>query len=407
MNDMSGPADAEPLRIALEELPEEACALRAEILSTLAEHAWSTSDAEAAESYAVAALELTDPDRDHLLRAEISINLGLARQQALRIEEALATWRLGAMHGRRANDLSSTARCLQRVHLALYVTGRLDDALRAGEEVAGMNRVLQLAGEAAITSGVRASVAAVRGDYAAVEAYAGEALDLVRRAKYPWAMMVSAPVLAYARALRGDAAGAHRAIDLLVDPKITFTDTQHFAGVAWSSRWLVDHYVGNPLRISPGERDLLAESVAQAKPDWMGLAAACLAVEVADACQEARIAALARRLVERAEQQGAAFTASWPFFLPRVLGLAATLEGAFDLAERKLESGVELARRIGALPELGRSRLDLARMLALRNDEGDRERALGEARASLEALARCGENIFVSRAEKLCAYLGG
>jgi hypothetical protein len=405
MNDLSGPTDAEPLRSALRELGEEPRELRAEILSTLAEHAWSISDAPAAERYASAAMELTEPDRDHLLRAEISINLGLAQQHALRIEEALDTWRLGVVHGRRAGDLSSTARCLQRVHLALFSAGRLDEALRVGEEVAAMNRVLQLPGEAAITSGARGSVAAVRGEFDRVETYAGESLDLVRRAKYPWAMMLSAPVLAYSRALRGDAAGAHRAIELLVDPKITFSDSGHFAGIAYTNHWLVDYYVGNSLQISTAEREMLAASAAQARVDAIGLATACLGVEIADACQDAGVAALARPLIEQAEQRGYVLTAAWPFFLPRLLGVAVTLEGAWDEAERRLRAALEIASRIGATWELGRSRLDLAQMLALRNEGRDRTLALELARAAEPQLGSFGENAFATRAEKLCAYL--
>jgi DNA-binding NarL/FixJ family response regulator len=59
-----------------------------------------------------------------------------------------------------------------------------------------------------------------------------------------------------------------------------------------------------------------------------------------------------------------------------VLGVAAAASGWWDKAEAHFREAIEVADRTAAQPELGRSCLDYARMLAARGGKGDRDQAL-------------------------------
>jgi tetratricopeptide (TPR) repeat protein len=397
------PADVKPLESALEKLGPDDDALRALILSTLADVLRGARQTTAAERAGARAIELAKRVGDHRLCAEASINCGLTSFLCLRIAEGLAIWSEGRAHAQLASDLFSEERCLQRIVMALVASGRLDEAERNALEVQEMNRILQAPGDSSLTSALLQSIALLRGDLAAAERHGLDALDLVRRAKYPWATITIVPALAFVRAIRGDSAAARDAIALLTEPGITFADPQFFEPFARDLQKLVDC-----LR---GDTDLL-DSMNGAGPggpdrgvDLPQLIDACAQIEFADALQQPALASGAVPILEAAQENGAYFTMGWPFFVPRLLGVVALLEGSTDEAVARLEGAIAIAARAGAVPEHARSAADLARSLAVRAADGDRSRARKLLERALPDLRVHFPGAVLVRAEKLSAFL--
>jgi tetratricopeptide (TPR) repeat protein len=397
------PADVEPLERALESLGPDESGLRALILSTLADLLRGARQNTTAERAAAEALELARSAGDYRLCAEASLNLGLTSFLSLRIEEALSIWSEGREHARRASDLFSEERCLQRIVMAQLVNGRLEEAERNAREVQEMNRILQAPGDASLTSALLQGISLLRGDLAAAERHGQEALDLVRRAKYPWVTTMIVPALAFSRAIDGHAGPAHDAVALLADPEIMFADSAFFEPLARDLKNLVDC-----LR---GDTDLLDRMpiVGRGGPDrgvdLAQLVDSCARVEFADALQRPELVDSAAPILEVAHQNGAWFTTGWPFFVPRLLGVVALLEGAPDHAVVRLERALAIAERAGARLEQARTTADLARALAVRDTIGDRILARGLLRRALPELRVRFPGAVLARAEKLSAFL--
>ncbi len=94
-------------------------------------------------------------------------------------------------------------------------------------------------------------------------------------------------------------------------------------------------------------------------------------------------------MLQRAMNQGQLFSIGWVCLLPRVLGVAATLYHQWDVAEAYFQTALEVALRLEARLEIGRTCLDYARMLAARDSQSDRPRTialLDQARTLLTAL---------------------
>lgn len=406
---MMGSPEFDQSRLELEQCLDRTSvshrSLRAEILAVLAEQAWAASDPVFAESLCLEALEETRPELDPLLRAEISITLGLAQLSRLNQRAALATWRFGALHGRRANDLSATARCLQRMRMALFVSGRIEEARALSSEVSALNRIVQLPSEAALTHAITAATAVLAGEFELAEKEIERGVGQLARARYPWALALMIPTRACARALAGDLDGAMSALEELADSPIHVVNERDLETFTERHRSLVNYFVGDPVRFSPERRAELISELENLEHDEAGLYQACLALELASALQDADLARLALPIVEDAVERGWVVTTGWPFFLPRLVGSARLILGDVAGAIARLEAALPAAP-IDAFPiEWGRVRFDLARALVLSLEESDRPRAAILAREARDALGRFPRNDFLERAEGLVRYL--
>lgn len=400
-----GLGDLEPLERALARLDPSQTALRAQILSTLAHCYWAAHQPARAERFGVETLELARQIPDDGLCAEVSVDLGIARLTSLRVEEALSTWQAGIAHARRAKDLLPMERCMARSALALLLTGRLDEATEAVRAAREIDLVLQQHGEMSIASGVLVAIATVRGEFEAAERHAADALDRVRRVGYAWGTLLCLPALACARALQNDVAGTSRAIRRLFEPGIGFDDASNFEPLlARCLEWIAHWYAGDTTGIDVREVEALVPEL-RGHAEIAAGTIACALVELADALQSPALAAPARELLERAEHRAVLFWCGWPFFLPRLRGVAASLAGSLEDAERHLDTSIEIADRIGAVIELARSRLDLARLLATRNSGRDRARARELVAACQPILAQQGPAALAERAHRLAAFL--
>jgi hypothetical protein len=381
--------DVAPLERVLEHLDAAEPSLRARVLVTLAQSYWWARSSEKAEKLAKEAMEFADSVEDDRLCAELSAQLAMAQFNQMNIADALSSWRLGAAHGHRANDLLIVEKCLHRVSLALYLTGSLAEAQQAALEAREMIDVVQNPREATVAFAILVALAVVRGDFDGVEQHAHEGLALIRRSRFPWSGAMLLPALACGRALRGDAAGANGALEPTVQPY----------------RRLIDLYLGNPPSADASPHEAFQGSSEDDRVDLTLIPGLCAQVELADAVQAPELAAGARASIELASRRGLVFSPGWPFLLPRIQGVAATLEGRWDEAEICLTRATEIADSLGAAPELARSRLDHARLLALRGGHEDRLRAEKILRCALPALAELGASAFRERAEKLLEYL--
>jgi hypothetical protein len=96
---------------------------------------------------------------------------------------------------------------------------------------------------------------------------------------------------------------------------------------------------------------------------------------------------------------------AWPNLLPRVRGIAARLGGRYGEARDHLQRAVGLAERLGVLPELARSQLELARLLALHCDGSARDEAVETLRRAAVGLRSIGMRSFYENARALAARL--
>jgi len=95
------------------------------------------------------------------------------------------------------------------------------------------------------------------------------------------------------------------------------------------------------------------------------------------------------------------FSSGWMFLIPRILGVAATLNRQWETAENHFHEAIEVASQAGARPELGRSYLDYARLLVSRRRRGDRQRATELVEQASGVFVELGMEPFMQRAAQL------
>ena len=126
-----------------------------------------------------------------------------------------------------------------------------------------------------------------------------------------------------------------------------------------------------------------------AEVDAFSLDPLCALVELADLCRMPTIAEHPYQELQQARDQGQLFSIGWVCLIPRMLGVAAALYHEWDVAEAHFETALEIALRLEARLEIGRTYLDYAHMLAARDRTSDRQRIAilaDQAHALLTAL---------------------
>jgi tetratricopeptide (TPR) repeat protein len=396
--------DVRPLEAGLAELGPEDDRLRARILGTLAHVYWAAQASTRAATTARDAIELALRCGDDRLCGELSVSLGLAQFQQLELAEAIATWKAGIEHARRADDLSSAVACVQRMPMALLMLGEFEQAERTVDEGHELNRTAQNQGLESLGGAILALVCTVRGDFQTAERHAEEALRLHQRTHFPWAGIMAEVVRACGRALRGDARGADAALDRIFVPGWIFDDPSGLVPVFWPNRRIIEAYAGLPVELGDDPPGFMAPPTAGEAIDSAMITAYCQQVELADFAGRPEFAARVEEILARAEACGMVFTFGWPLCLPRVRGIAAMLAGRRDEARALFERAIEVARRLGAAPELARSQLDLARLLAV-SGPGERARAVSALREAESRLRAADMPAFVERARALAVKL--
>ncbi|MEO8601823.1 MAG: AAA family ATPase, partial [bacterium] len=395
--------DVEPLQQALAALGDREPLLRGQCLTTLALAYWTARRPEEAERAARAAL--ASGAGDHRLLAEAFHALALAQIHMMRQTEALASWEQSREHARQAGDRWLESVALQRIPSALIGLGRLAEAEATALTACALGRETQNWAGCSIALGNLVLVAVARGDLAAAEDRAREALTMVRRARYGWAGPYFLPALACARVLRGTWVEAVDALTILVTPGQVFDDAgPAIQLLAWVYQQLIRAH-HEPVEDDVRDR-LRRLAGAGASAEIVNLAGFSALVEAGDLLDDATTAAAPYQALRVAAERGVILTIGWSFLIERVLGVGATRAGDWAQAEGHFTAAAATAERIGAAPELAHTHLDHARMLIARAGVGDRERAaalLRDAHVRFEAL---GLTPLVERVARVAQPLG-
>jgi class 3 adenylate cyclase/tetratricopeptide (TPR) repeat protein len=396
--------DMRSLEDVLSNLGESEPGLRGHITAVMAQAYRMAGQAAKAQEMAQRALEIGQSLADDRLCARASSALALAQINGLHSREALESWQRSLIFARRTNDLVLQGMPLQRMPLALIMLGRLDEAEVVALEACELTRKTQEWGEGySVALSALASVAVARGDFEAAERYTYETMQMVSRSRYPWGGARALFALACTRALRGAWAEAEDALTLLVEPGRVFQEPGPIMqAFAQAFRQVLRAYLGTiDEAIEPFAMDL----VKAVGTDNYSIAPLCALIELGDLMAAPAIAELPYQTLSLAVEQGMRFSSGWIFLIPRVLGVAATLQRRWDQAEPHFQTALESATSAGARPELARTYLDYARMLVMRGGKSDHHQAVELVRQAGPIFRKLGMEPFGRRTAQLAEAL--
>ncbi len=386
--------DPAPLRAAAEAMATTDPALGGLLWAELAQVYWAARRTAEAEAAARHALAIGGEQEDHVLCAEASRSLWLAHSQVMQVREALASLEAGRAYARLHGEAWVESELVQREALTLVWLGRLDEAQARAGLAGELTRATHDWGEHSLTLGALVCVAVARGDFAAAEDHARQALVMYRRSGYPWAGPTALPALSCAHLLRGRWDDALAALDLLATPGELFaqpgqallllthifrTAVQVHAAQSDEARAVVTEPVGG-----------IANAAAPTDADVYALGVYGALVDIADLTGDRSLAAMGERPLALAAEHGVVLASGWVFLVARLLGVAAMMARDWRRAEVHLDRALAQAEAMRARTELARAWFDYARMLVARGRQADR--------ASAQALA--------TRAAELASELG-
>ena len=393
--------NADTLWALAEEFGTSDLELRTRILGGLAEIYFLRHDAARGRDLVTQAADLATRCGNDLLSAEIAIHAGLLLTASLYFDEALAAFRRGSEQAERAGGRIEAERCGVRVPFTLYRVGQLREALELAEAREARSTV-----DRPILLVTRAGIAGIQGDHAQVEVLTEEVCGYLQHGWYTWAGMMILPMLAHSRAQRGDPERAHVALDWMMTPGNVLADPTALSPFCDRLRMLIDAYAAS----EPGEVPTL-------EGDLEGFDSPRLGEEVLnDICARAELRFLAtprgrlgaRQLTadERAafawlDEHHCEYSMGWPFFVPRLQGIAAALDGDLSNASARLDAAARHAFEIEAIPDAVRAQVDHATVLADRNAPGDRARALTLLDDAMPLFRMHGPSGLCIRAERL------
>lgn len=396
--------DVEPLEQVLRELEEKDAQLKGTILGIMSGVYWHARQPDKAKEMAQNALTIGLRLQDDHLCAYARFQLGLAELQGLYVKEALESWQKSFSDARRAGAIWVQNWPLTRMPLNILRLGRLDEAERVAlEGCASTRKIHDWASYSMALAGL-VTVSVARGEFAASERYTHEVLLMVSRSRYPFGGLFSLQALAGARAMRGAWAEAEDALDILLTPGRVFKEAGPVLQAnAKLYRQLVRAYAEEPEVV---DARIVSDLLSTRTIDPYMLAPICALVEIDDFMTSSSIDPRAYEILALAAERRVCFTSGgWNFLLPRILGIAATLNQWWDKAEMHFKTAIELASDTGARPELGRSYLDYARMLAFRKSMDNRHGAVELLGKAFPIFYDLGMEPFIRRAVKLAEVL--
>jgi class 3 adenylate cyclase len=277
--------------------------------------------------------------------ASLSIGDGSAGKR--RLERALAS-----LPKRRRPDLEGIT--LGRLAITQLMLGELDDAQRSASAARQTYGAIADHKGVCLAETIHASLAVLRGDFAAVEEHAHEAEVHLRLSRDWFAPMVLYPALAEARSAQGDDAGAETALQMW---KATGQ------GGRGPARLLLAARAGQLERV----HGLLGDGRSHlALATWPSLFGVGMIGAVAEATRTFGRTDLTAQLLDalkRARDPVTMFSPGWGASAARVRALLLATQGETEFACAAYRDAIERMDEIGALPELARSSLDLGRLL--------------------------------------------
>lgn len=397
--------DVQPLEDALAALGDSEPALHGQIQAMLAQVYWTAGQPEKAEESAQRGLEIGRRIKDQRLCTEASHALALAQIQSLQVREALKSWRNCVAFARDAGDPWLYGWPLPRLSLTLTALGQLDDATALAEQARQKASQIQDWAAHSVVLAALVSLAVARGEFAAAEQHAQEAMIMVRRSRYPWGGVIVLPALACGRCLSGKWAEAESALAMLTEPGVLFDEPGPWVQLmAWMHRQLIGAHAGRLADVKAQVSALPTTAQPPDRPGTLALPGFCTFVEIGERLGVPALAGGAYEALQIAAERGVVFSAGWGgwvFLIQRILGVAATLRGWWTQAEDHFGAGIEVAAATGARPELARTYLDYAHMLARRAGHDDRARAIHLLMKAIPLFNDLGMHPFGGRAKVL------
>jgi class 3 adenylate cyclase/tetratricopeptide (TPR) repeat protein len=396
-------ADIKPLEDVLVTLGEREPGLRGHALAVIAEAYRNGRQAEKARARAQEALEIGRRLEDDLLCAYASFSLALAYINDLHVVEALDGWQNALVYARRAEDVIREGWALHRIPLALTLLGRFEETETVSVKACETTRGSQDWSSYSLGLSHLASVGVARGNFDAAERWAHETMLMVSRSRYPWGGFRSLLALTCARALRGAWTEAEDALDVLMEPGRVFEDAGLI--VRTFSRVFRQVVRAQSHSMDEGLEGLAQDLMRVVGTDTYSVAPLCALVELADLAGAPAIADLPYRALSSAAERGVLFSSGWMYSVPRILGGIDALSRRWDAAEAHFRLAIDSAGRAGALPELGRTYLDHARMLVTQGEASSRSRAIESLRLGFQILVDLGMHPFVRQAQQVAEVL--
>jgi class 3 adenylate cyclase len=350
--------DLEPLETALERVDDPA--LQARLLAEMADALWLGGDMERGQEFARRAVTIGAPVGEHDACTRAHDALAVIDWFGLRLTDALGHLEDALEHARSCDDPWLEALPLPRIALTQLWLGDVD---RASGNARQADETSSASGDIAERSLALAVQVALRvgwGDFRDAERVADDAWLASRVSRYGYSASLFLPVLAMGRTLRGAFGLAEAAVDKLVEND----DSELYAEGTWLVRQLI--------RAHAGQRDdvlraLMAhpERVAARWPLALGAVGRfAMLAEIADLIDTDLSLDRVDRGLARAAERGMVLSDGPVLLLDRVRGIVARRLGRVDDAERLLRSAMSRATELRLQPELGRTYLELARLLA-------------------------------------------
>jgi tetratricopeptide (TPR) repeat protein len=396
--------DLQPLEDVLAALGDAEPALCGSIAAVMAEAYRMGGQPDKAEAVAQHALDIAQRIHDDSLRSRASHVLALAQNQNMKLLEAVENWQNALTYARRTDDLWYRVWPLQRLSWTLMQMAKLEDAETIALDACDLAQKTQDWGDHSLALAALVSVAVTRGEFDLAEQHGQEVMIMMHRSRYPWGGARALFTLACARLARGDWTGAESALQMLAEPGGVFEKTGSvIEGWIRVYRQLVNAYTGGAVEATVEQ--LTDDRLQGEDTDLYNLAPLCALVEIADLLASPLLASRLYPVLARAMERGVLFSSWWVFLLPRILGVVATLNGWWDRAEAHFQTALDVALRVGAKPELGRTYLDYARLLVARDGMTDRQHALECVRHAAPIFAELGMHPFISQTHQLSEVL--
>ncbi len=396
--------DTSPLETLLEEAEAGSC-LRGRIATALSEIYWAGQQPQQAEHMALKGLTVGQKHHNWSLCARASFNLGLAQADGLRFTEAIQKYLQAHTYASQAQNAFLASGPLQRMTASLMMLGRFEEARAIAKDAYALAAQTMNWRDYSLTLSALSALTLHTGAFEETECWAQDTMTLVARYRLPFGGVFAMVSLACAHALRGAWDAAHAALDALITPGHLFERPRPFYSALVQ---LYCHLMQTTVPTwtpSADSEHAWRQLSLPTTCTFRSLTECCVLVELSAAYGDATRSAALYRLLAPVVQQGVLFTREWGFCVPRVLGLAASLNGWWEQAESHLQMAITTTTQLGAAPECGRAHLDYAEMLRARGAPCDVSRARESAQQAALICQRLGMLPLLQRAERLIQAL--
>ena len=397
--------DLGPLQSAISDLGDDAPVLRGEALSITSVVYWHARRGDLAVAAANEALELAERTGTTRLRADALYARGLGLMQDMELEGSLRDLREGARLAREVGDPWLLGWPLPRIPPPLITLGRVLEAEPVVEEARAVTLKTGDWAGVSLALAYRVVVDCLKGSFDEVESHAAAGLDAARRSRYPWGAAIFLPTLASARCARGAFDEAEDAVQMLAERGFIIEEPGlALTAIAFVYRVLIKAAAGETDLARQQLRPVLDAVLRAGRRDIQSVAGYCALAEAAHYLNEPDVAQAQYEPLTFALGKGAVLCATWGFLIPRVLGVISADNHRWDDAEVHFNQALRIAQASRIPPELARTCLDYASMLAQRGAAKDRERAAGLLGEAVLIFDELGMQPFVARATGLAAH---